>query len=283
MDRRAGRGRVTVVTNGNVFAAHALGPLLRAAGDDLDLQVIVTTGLRKPGGNRAGEVWRLWRRWGSRYFTYKAATYVIPVLAEVLGRGPRTVSTLARSLGLPVIVTRNVNRPAAKRLIAEFAPDLILSVSCPYRIKAGVLSIPRLGCLNLHSSLLPAYAGVCTYIHVLAAGEPRTGITLHEMVEEFDAGRIVSQLSLDIRPGTSVCELFGRLCRLAAPMVLREVRAILERQALTGHEQDAGARQYFGEPSREDIAGLRERGFVLMRRSDARALWNQDPGVSSSA
>jgi len=278
-----GTGRVTVVTNGNAFAAHALAPLLHAAGEGLELQVIVTTGLRKQGGNRGGEAWRLLRRWGPRYFAYKASTYLIPTLAEIMGRGPRTVLSLCRKLGIPTQVTRNVNHIDTRRRIEAFAPDVILSVSCPYRIKPRVLSLARLGCLNLHSSLLPAYAGVCTYIHVLAAGEQRTGITLHEMVEEFDAGRIVAQQPLDIRPGVSVCELFEELCLLAGPMVHRNVLGILERQLLEGREQPADGRHYCGEPSRGDISNLREHGFALMRVSDILALWNQQPGGVNSS
>lgn len=270
--------RVTVVTNGNVFAAHALAPLLRAAGADLELQVIVTTGLRKQDGNRVFEAWRLLRCWGLRYFLYKISTYAIPALAEIVGRGPRTVASLAQELGLPILVTRNVNRSDQCRAIESFRPDLILSVSCPYRLKKQVLELARLGCLNLHSSLLPAYAGVCTYIHVLAANEPRTGITLHEMVEEFDAGRIVAQESMGICPRVSVCELFGDLCRLAGPMVLREIKKILANHALMGCEQSAADRHYCSEPTRQDIARLRHNGFVLMRSSDVISLWSQEPG-----
>lgn len=275
--------RVTVITNGNIFAAHALAPLLQDVGADLEIQVVITTGLRRQAGDRFGEAWKLLNRWGLSYFLYKASTYVIPTLAEAVGRGPRTVSGLARGLGLPILVTRNVNRHESRRAIDGFCPDIILSVSCPYRIKPRVLGLARLGCLNLHSSLLPAYAGVCTYIHVLADGEARTGITLHEMVEEFDAGRIVAQEPLDIRPGVSVCELFSDLCKLAGPMVLREVRRVLADQVLVGCDQDAAGRHYCGEPTRRDIARLRDRGFVLMRMADARGFWSQEPGRDTSS
>jgi hypothetical protein len=273
-------GRVTVVTNGNYFACLALAPLLARAGGDLELQVIVTTGLRRQRGSRAQEAWGLLRRWGPRYFGYKLTTYAVPLLAEVLGRGPRTVRAACRARGLACQVARNVNQRAVRERVAAFAPDLLLSVSCPYRIKQPLLDLPRVGCLNLHSSLLPAYAGVCTYVHVLAAGEAETGITLHEMVEQFDAGRIVAQRPCAIEPGTSVATLFRELCRLAGPMIAEQIPRILTAGAIDGPVQDPGRRSYFGEPDRHDIDDLRRRGFSLLHATDVRAFWSQDPAAS---
>ena len=272
--------RVTVVTNGNYFACLALAPLIALAGDGFQLQVIVTTGLRKQRGNRLAEAWKLLRRWGLRYFLYKLSTYVIPTAAEFVGRGPRTVLAACRARGVNVIVARNVNHRDVRGRIAEFTPDILLSVSCPYRIKPAALALPSIGCLNLHSSLLPAYAGVCTYIHVLAAGERTTGITLHEMVEDFDAGRIVAQQAIEIRPGTSVCELFRTQCSLAGPMVAKGVVTILCQGRIDGTDQDPCRRSYRGEPEAGDIRTLRRLGFALMHRRDARALWSQDPGLN---
>lgn len=270
--------RVTIVTNGNVFSHLGLRTLLAADPADIELQVFVTTGLRKTSGNRAREAWQLLRRWGLRYTAYKVATYALPFAGERLGRQTLTVRTACQRRGITCHVARSVNRPPALEQIRDFAPDLLVSFSCPYKIGKELLSIPRIGSLNVHSSLLPAYAGVCTYIHVLADRQPVTGVTVHEMVSRFDAGRILAQQEVRIEPHTSVCSLFATQCDLAATLLDGAVRQCLDADAIGGTEQDFGQRSYRGEPARSDIARLRQDGHRLLRAGDARVLLRQ-PGA----
>jgi len=258
--------RVTIVTNGNYFSHIGLRRLLAA--DDIELQVFVTTGLRKTSGNRAKEAFQLLRRWGLPYTAYKVATYALPFAGEKLGRRTLTVRTACQRQGITPHVVRSVNTPPARELIREFAPDLLVSFSCPYKIGAELLAIPAIGCLNVHSSLLPAYAGVCTYIHVLADGQPVTGVTVHEMVSRFDAGRILAQQEVPIEPGTSVLALFATQCDIASTLLDAAVRQCLGSGSIGGTEQDFGQRTYRGEPTRTDVARLRANGHHLLRKTD---------------
>lgn len=264
--------RVTVVTNGNYFSHLGLRRLLAATADDIELQVFVTTGLRKTSGNRAKEAVSLLRKWGLRYTAYKLATYVLPSAGERLGRRTLTVRSACDRLGITCHVVRSVNRAPAVALIREFAPDLLISFSCPYKIGTELLALPRIGSMNVHSSLLPAYAGVCTYVHVLADGQPVTGVTVHEMVSRFDAGRILAQAEVPIGPRTSVFSLFATQCDLAGALLHGAVRDCLEAGAIGGTEQDFAQRTYRGEPTRSDIRRLRGRGHRLVRPSDMRTL-----------
>jgi folate-dependent phosphoribosylglycinamide formyltransferase PurN len=277
---RSAKYRVTVVTNGNFFSSLGLRELLESAGDDLALQVFVTTGLRRASGNRAWEAVQLLRRWGLRYAAYQVSTYVLPALGELVGRRALTVSTQSRRLGIPVHVTRNVNLPPARDMIRQFSPDLLVSFSCPYKIGDELLGLPRAGSLNVHSSLLPAYAGVCTYVHALAEGESTTGVTVHEMVSRFDAGRIVAQEEVAVEPQMSVFELFSRQCQVAAHLLHQAVRECLRAGAVEGREQDLAQRSYRREPTRSDIARLRARGHRLLRSRDAIRLLTGMPPVA---
>ena len=264
--------RVTVVTNGNYFSHVGLRRLLAAAGDDIDLQVFVTTGLRKASGNRAKEAGQLLRKWGLRYTAYKVATYALPLAGEKLGKRTLTVRTACERLGIPFHVIRSVNTEPALALIRDFDPDLVISFSCPYKIGKELLTIPRIGSMNVHSSLLPAYAGVCTYIHVLADGQPVTGVTVHEMVSRFDAGRILAQEEVPIGPRTSVFALFATQCDIAGTLLYDAVRETLDAGTMGGHEQDFGQRTYRGEPTRSDVGRLRSNGHRLLRATDAKTL-----------
>ena len=276
-NRAAGR-RVTIITNGNFFSHVGLQELLARDGDDIELQVFITTGLRRTSGNRAKEALQLLRRWGIRYMSYKLTTYILPLVGEKLGRRTLTVRTACRKQGISCHVARSVNTTAARQVIGDFAPDLVVSFSCPYKIGDELLGLARVGCLNVHSSLLPAYAGVCTYVHVLADGQPVTGVTVHEMVSRFDAGKIVAQREVPITPGTSVFSLFSTQCRIVGHLLDGAVRECLDTAAISGAEQDLGQRSYRSEPTRDDIARLRRRGHRLLRARDALRLLSGVPG-----
>lgn len=253
-------GKVVVVTNGNFFSMLALRQVLEPDG----FHVFVTTGLRRPKGNRLAEAWRLFRVWGLRYTAYKVATYALPAVS----RRPLSVVAVCKERGIPCEVVRNVNDEGVAARIAALQPDLLVSYSCPYRIKAPLLAVPRVGAVNVHSSLLPAYAGVCTYIHVLANGEAQTGVTVHEMVEEFDAGRVLAQEPVAIEPGMSVARLFA-IQSVAAGRLLKDV---IGRRSVEGRPQDRSRRSYFGEPTKADVKRLRARGHRLLRLADLRLL-----------
>ena len=264
------RPRVTIVTNGNVFSNIALTRLFDDLATRVDFQVITTTGLRRTHGNRLVETQGLVRRWGWRYSCYKLATYAIPFLQQLFTGEPRFVVRTCRRRGIPILNARSVNTATTRARIKAFGPDLLVSYSCPYRIQPKTLALPRIGCINVHSSLLPAYAGVCTYVHVLAEGAAVTGVTVHEMVEVFDAGQIVDQQEVKIRPGISVCALFAEQCRVAGGLLSAAVDRCLATGAIVGREQDPTARSYRGEPGSEDIKRMIRRGHPLMRREDLR-------------
>lgn len=262
---------VVAVTNGNFFSYVALRQVLRS-GDSISWQIFVTTGLRRPEGSRLAEAWRLFRVWGVRYTIYKVATHALPALGSLLIRRPLDVLGLCRERRIPCEVVRDVNDEDVAARIAALEPSLLLSYSCPYRIRPHLLAVPQLGSVNVHSSMLPAYAGVCTYIHVLANGETMTGVTVHEMIEEFDSGRVLAQEPVAITPGMSVAGLFARQSD-AAGRLLRDVTdRALAQGGLLGAPQDLSRRSYFSEPTKTDVARLRRRGHRLLRRRDVRAL-----------
>ncbi len=178
---------------------------------------------------------------------------------------PRMVGCACSQMGLSTRRVRNVNHSETIAAIREFGPDILLSYSCPYKIQKPILDIPTIGCLNVHSSLLPAYAGICTYIHVLAHGEKTTGISIHEMLEKFDSGRIVNQASVNITPGISVLGLFSELSKMAGPMMVHSIDQIFQAGRIEGADQDLSFRTYFGEPSRADISRLRKNGYHLIK------------------
>lgn len=273
--------RIAVVSNGTYFAALGLAPLLHPGSPRREIEVFVTASMRRPSETFWPQTRELLRRWGVRYATYKAGAMLLPVLAQVTRRRPYTLAALARARGFRVRHCSDLNQGDALAALVDFAPDLLISFSCPYRLQPHVLAIPRLGAMNVHASSLPAYAGVCTYVHALANGERAAGITVHAMTQRFDAGPILAQREIAIEPGCSVFELFRRQCRAAGDLLTREVERALTAHRLAGARQDLSRRTYYGEPSADDIRRLRQRGHHLFLESDLRRLWSDAGRVAS--
>ncbi len=105
-----------------------------------------------------------------------------------------------------------VYQPHKIRLDYEFVkdlkPDLILTMAYGQIVPQGLLDIPKFGCLNLHGSLLPKYRGAAPIQRAIIDGEKKTGITLMEMVDKMDAGRMYAKEEIEISDDdnyTSLC------------------------------------------------------------------------------
>lgn len=105
-----------------------------------------------------------------------------------------------RSYKLPEIKANSVNSEDFKAALLKLNPDIVLVGSWSEKIKKDIFSIPRLGFVNAHPSLLPLYRGSNPYYQVIKHSEEISGISLHLIDEKFDAGAILVQRSVDILP-----------------------------------------------------------------------------------
>lgn len=269
-----------VVTNGNHFAARVLASLLVTPPGGASVDVILSQSLRRGTGNSGlSRPWSLFRRWGPRYAAFKATVNMLPPAIERLTNRATTVRGLCAKTGTPLQRIDDLNSSAAVVALRTLSPTLLVSVSCPYLLSSEVLGVPSLGSINVHSSLLPAYAGVSTYVHVLARGEGETGVTVHEMVRAADAGRIVQQARVPVTAGVSAFALFTQQCDLAAELVLRAAGDILSVRRIDGVPQELSRRSYFSDPTATEVKQLRQRGHVLMKVREVHELWE---GITSA-
>ena len=86
-------------------------------------------------------------------------------------------------------------------------------VTCAYGqiVPKGVLDIPRLGCINVHASLLPKYRGGAPIQHAIMNGEKETGITIHYINEHYDEGAIIFQASCPVLPSDTPDEVAAKV------------------------------------------------------------------------
>jgi methionyl-tRNA formyltransferase len=148
------------------------------------------------------------------------AVYTQP--ARPAGRGmqprPSPVELAASRLGLPVRAPASLRDPAAQAAFAALEPDLCVVAAYGLILPEAILDAPRLGCINLHASVLPRWRGAAPIQRALLAGDAETGITIFQMEPSLDTGPI---LAIERVPAASTTagELHHRLAELAARML----------------------------------------------------------------
>ncbi|HKA33952.1 MAG TPA: formyltransferase [Candidatus Binatia bacterium] len=163
----------------------------------------------------------------------------------------RSVADLARRRHLPVYAPENPNTVDFIETIRRAAPELIFSFYYRRILSKDLLSIPRLGALNLHGSLLPRYRGRAPVNWAIVNGESETGVTLHYMVERADAGDIVAQKRVPIDFDDTALALYRKLTR-AARELMAEIYPLLIEGRAPRTAQDHGRATKFGGRRPED-------------------------------
>jgi methionyl-tRNA formyltransferase len=136
------------------------------------------------------------------------------------------VKDVSIAYGIPVLQPENLRRDAEfLELLAGAAPDLIVVAAYGRILPKEILDMPRLGCVNIHASLLPAYRGAAPIQRAVMDGERETGVTLMYMAEAMDAGDIIAAERTKIGEKTAA-ELFDELARMGAELLARMLPAI---------------------------------------------------------
>jgi methionyl-tRNA formyltransferase len=173
-----------------------------------------------------------------------------------------SVKGIARSHGIRLLTPEDVNASDFLERLREIEPDLVISVSCPQIFGTELLGLPRLGCINVHSALLPHYRGVLPTFWVLAEGEERTGVTVHYMSPGIDGGDILAQATIPITRDETLRSLMRKCKTVAAGLVRETVGRFQEGEVSTlPNPPDEGS--YFSFPAREDVARFKARGRRL--------------------
>lgn len=204
---------------------------------------------------------------GARDFTAEALRYGYykgaDLIRSVAPIGSRhSVKGIARSNGLRLLTPENVNSAEFLQALRELEPDLVVSVSCPQIFGKELLRLPRLGCVNVHSALLPHYRGVLPTFWVLAKGEERTGVTVHYMSPGIDGGDIILQRQVPIGPEETLHSLM-RACKSAAADTVLETVERFRDDSVSPTANPADEGSYFSFPKREDVLEFRALGRAL--------------------
>jgi methionyl-tRNA formyltransferase len=148
------------------------------------------------------------------------------------GRGKKLaaspVKELALEAGLSVFQPTSLRDPAAQREMASLHADALVVVAYGLILPQAVLDIPRLGCINVHASLLPRWRGAAPIQRAIEAGDAQTGITIMQMDAGLDTGPMLATTAVAIDPGMTAGSLHDLLAERGVPLLL-EVLADLEK------------------------------------------------------
>jgi methionyl-tRNA formyltransferase len=191
------------------------------------------------------------------------------------GRGrrmtPSEVGAAAEALGLQVLKPERVNAPEAVQTLKEMKPDLFAVVAFGSILRDALLAVPRLGSINLHGSLLPAYRGAAPIQRAIWDGLDTTGVTTMWMDEGLDTGDMILRRELSITPGENAGALSERLATLGAPLLAESLVLAQAGRAPRTPQPDEGA-SYAKKMRKED-------GWLTFD-TDAHAIWNRQRAVT---
>lgn len=156
------------------------------------------------------------------------------------GRGqkerPSAVQACAESLGLEVRTPTSLRTPEAQAAFAELQADIAVVAAYGLILPQAILDAPRLGCINIHGSLLPRWRGAAPIQRAIMDGDSETGITIMQMEAGLDTGPMLTKRAVAITPTTTAAILHDQLAALGAEMVVEALNS-LETGHLAATEQ----------------------------------------------
>lgn len=164
---------------------------------------------------------------------------------------PSPVKKLALEHGLTVLQPEKIKERAALAEVLALKPELIVTAAYGQILPPELLSAPRWGAINVHASLLPKYRGGAPMHRAIMAGERETGVTIMYMVEELDAGDMLSKVSVPIGERETVGSLHDKLAAAGAELLVNTIPRLL-RGEIEPQPQDHQAATYAPTIKRSD-------------------------------
>ncbi|MHB9100709.1 MAG: methionyl-tRNA formyltransferase [Sulfuricella sp.] len=181
------------------------------------------------------------------------------------GRGmrltPSPVKQLALRHGLSVLQPAALKDAEVQAQLAAVNADAMIVAAYGLLLPPAVLTLPRLGCLNIHASLLPRWRGAAPIQRAILAGDPETGITIMQMDSGLDTGGMLLRAALPIADHDTAQTLHDKLAVLGASSIVSALQQ-LELGALQAQPQDGSAATYAAKLSKAE-------GWLDWRKSAA--------------
>lgn len=171
------------------------------------------------------------------------------------GRGmqlkPSPVKEFALQHGLEVLQPSTLKKPEIQQQLASYQADLMVVAAYGLILPTEVLQTPRLGCLNIHASLLPRWRGAAPIQRAILAGDSETGITIMQMDAGLDTGAMLLKKSCVIDRADNASTLHDKLAVLGATSIVEALK-LMQQGKLSGEVQDEQYATYAAKLSKEE-------------------------------
>lgn len=182
-----------------------------------------------------------------------------------------SIIEIAWKHNIPVWEVRRLADTTVNEILASYELDMLCIACFSQRIPRSIIGLPRLGCLNVHPSLLPANRGPVPLFWAFRNGEHETGVTIHFLDETMDTGDILAQERIGVPDGISYAQLEMQ-CAEIGGMLLANVVQNLYKGNITRTIQDATKSSYYSFPTDEDF-------IVYPEEWDAQHVYNFINGI----
>jgi methionyl-tRNA formyltransferase len=183
---------------------------------------------------------------------------------------PSPVKSLAAKVSLPVLQPERARDEEFIKQLRSLEPDLIAVAAYGQILPANILELPRFGCLNVHTSLLPRYRGAAPIQWAILDGAQETGVTIMKMDIGLDTGDILTQQKTTILDTDDAQTLHDRLARMGAELLVQTIPRYIDGE-IKPHPQPATGVSYARKIKKED-------GHIDWSKP-ALAIWNQVRGL----
>ncbi|MGH8496827.1 MAG: methionyl-tRNA formyltransferase [Gammaproteobacteria bacterium] len=203
------------------------------------------------------------------------AVYTQPDRPAGRGRSLRAspVKDRALALGIRIEQPQSLKSADVQNTLRSLGPDLMVVVAYGLILPQAVLDIPRLGCINLHASLLPRWRGATPIQHALLAGDAETGVSIMQMNSGLDTGDVLLQRCMPIDARATAGDLHARLAGIGASALL-EVADWLAKGAVTARPQNEASATYAAKIDKADaVIDWREPAGHIARKVRAFNPW----------
>ena len=159
---------------------------------------------------------------------------------------------LAWSQRIPVWEVHRLGHPDVIATLAAYQPDIICVACFSQRIPRSIIELPRLGCLNVHPSLLPSNRGPVPLFWTFRQGDETAGVTIHLMNEDMDAGDILAQEPVPVPEGISYAQLELQCAQRGGQLLAQSIWELYQGEAKRT-PQDEAKGSYYCFPVHEDF------------------------------
>lgn len=159
-------------------------------------------------------------------------------------------------------INGSVNNKKYLKIIKDLNLDLIISSNSLY-FGEEILSLPRYGCLNRHSSLLPKYAGLLPVFHAISKNEKQVGISIHLMNNKIDEGPNITQEIIKLNDNKNLFKLYELIFEKSSYMVFNAVEKVFEKK-FNSKNHSSNKLDYFSMPNNKDWGKFRQNNGIII-------------------